>query len=368
MKKQVIQKIWIGIFLLIIYGIPLLWFGVGSRMQAENYENRTAVVKPVFSWEGIEAYPAAYEAYYNDHLPFRSEWIDLNSKLRYCVFGSSPNREVVRGKGDWLFYNNALDDNSMEAYKGMRLFTQEELAKITKNLLESRAALESKGVSEFVLFIAPNKERIYSEMMPDYYRAPAEQYRTGQLIEYLKTNTDLRIVYPYEELKAAKEDLSQQVYYRLDTHWNEIGGYVGSCALLEELGVDMTPVKELTIEETEPTICDLADMIHLREVLNTDADYVISGYDIYGMQLEKHDLNGECIYRCSEGDERSLFMIRDSFANAMDDYVASRFSSSCMVHHSVNPVESLEREQPDIFVYEIVERRVSSLLDFRIEP
>ena len=367
MRKSIMQKIWIAAFFLMIYGIPLLGVAVGSRIENENYENRIAVEKPVFSWEMAESYPAAYEAYYNDHLPFRSQLIDLNSHLNYDVLQTSPNREVVKGKEDWLFYNNSLDDNSVEAYKGMALFTEEELVRIGTNLLNLKTLAEANGVEEFVLFIAPNKERVYPEKMPDYYGTAAEQYRAKQLIEYLKANTDITVVYPYEELLEAKERYPQRLYYRLDTHWNGIGGYVGSCALLEELGIDMPLLEELDIEETEPTICDLADMIHLRKSLNTDEDYVVTGYDVYGLQMDRHDLTGEYVYRCENVDSGRFFMIRDSFADAMDDYLASRFEASCMVHYSGNWMEAFVREEPDIFVYELVERRVGSLLDLRIE-
>lgn len=357
---------WIFVFLFLLYGIPLLWLCCGSRIEAESHENRTAAKRPVIEWErgyleALEAYPGAYEAYYNDHLPFRSEWIRLHNQLEYRLLQSSPNQEVILGKDGWLFYDNVLDDNSIETYKGMNLFTQEELEQIKENLLTEREMLAQSGTKEFILFIAPNKERIYEEKLPDYYGEPAKEYRTKQLIGYLREHTDIRIVYPYEELKTAK--LSRQVYYRLDTHWNEVGGYVGSCALLRELGVEMTPLEALAVTKTEPTICDLADMMSMRDYLNTDADYRLDGYDIYGMQIEKHEVLGEYTYRCENGDGRKFFMLRDSFADAMDDYVASRFAKSCMVHYSGNYQEALQREQPDIFVHELVERRIGSLLE-----
>lgn len=366
MKKNKIKIGWILVFLFVLYGIPLLWLAGGSRTQAGNYENRNAAAMPKLEWqegkwEAIEAYPSAYEEYYNDHLPFRSNWIRLNSNLDYFLFQTSPNTEVIMGKDGWLFYNNLLDDNSIETYKGMNLFTQEELETISENLLNAKEELAQTGVSEFVLLIAPNKERIYEEKMPDYYGKPAKEYRTKQLIEYLQKNTDIRIVYPYEELKMAK--LSNQVYYRLDTHWNKIGGYVGSSALLRELGASMIPLEALSITKTSPTVCDLADMIYMRDYLNTDADYILEGYDVYGMQMEKQGEMGEYIYWCENGDSRKLFMLGDSFADAMNDYVASGFEESCMMHYSGAYWEVLQREQPDIFVYELVERRIGSLLE-----
>lgn len=366
MGESIKQKIWIAAFFLMICCVQLFWLVAGKYAGSETYENRAAAEKPVFTLAEAEGFPAAYEAYYNDHLPFRSQLIWLNSEIEYYMFGNSSNQNVIKGKDGWLFYNSSADDNPIEAYKGMDLFTEEELAQIADNLTHTEAVLQEKGIS-FVLFIAPNKERIYPEKLPGYYGAPAQEYRTKQLIEYLEEKTDIRVVYPYEELMAAKEKYPQQLYYRLDTHWNYIGAYIGSSALLQELGIEMAPLEALTVTETEPTICDLADMLSLRDQLNTDPDYVVSGYDTHHLVTDTHDLTGAYRYHCEGADPRRLFMLRDSFADAMDDFVASQFDVSCMVHYSSYDHTLVDQEQPDIFVYETVERRVSQLLTFRME-
>lgn len=365
MRADIRQKIWIFTFFLIICGAHFFWLLIGKHLDGENYENRAAVECPTFSFASIEEFPASYEAYYNDHLPFRSQLIRFGSGIEYYLFRNSPNGNVIRGKDGWLFYNSSLDDNPIEAYKGMDLFTEEELVQIADNLVHTESVLAAQG-TEFVLFIAPNKERIYAEKMPDYYGAPAENYRAKQLIDYLRENTDIRIVYPYEELMASKEKLSQQIYYRLDTHWNCIGAYIGCEALAEELDIHMPQLEELTVAETEPTICDLADMMNLRSALNTDADYVLSGYDQHGLITDRHELTGSYVYHCTGADPRRLFMIRDSFADAMDDFLASQLDESVMVHYSSYSHEQALEMQPDIYIYETVERRVGELLNFRM--
>ena len=365
MRADLRNKIWIGAFFLMICGVQLLWPLLGEHLDRENYENRVAVERPQFSIETIDEFPASYEAYYNDHLPFRNQLIRFGSAVEYYAFRNSSNQNVVRGKDGWLFYNSSLDDNPIRAYKGMDLFTQEELAQITENLTGVKNALEAQG-TEFVLFIAPNKERIYPEKMPDYYGNPAEEYRTKQLIDHLRKETDIRIVYPYEELLAAKESSPQNLYYRLDTHWNYIGAYVGCMALAEELDVNMPGLEELEITETEPTICDLAEMLSLRSSLNTDPDYELSGYDIHQLITDRHELTGVYAYHCTDADPRKLFMVRDSFADAMDDFLASQFDESVMVHYSSYTHDQAIAEQPDIYIYETVERRVGELLHFKM--
>jgi len=359
------QKMWIACFFIIICCAPVLGPVLAKNTEETNYENRLKAPKPEFTVSGIETYPAEYEAYYNDNLPYRDALIDIDSSLKYFLFASSSNSEVLVGRNNWLFFNNLMDDNCVECYKGMHLFTDEELARIKDNLCQAKAVLDGEDM-EFILFIAPNKERIYWENMPDYLGEPAEQYRTKQLVEYLRENTDIPVVYPYEELMEVKERYGQKIYYRLDTHWNEIGGYVGSDALLRQLGLQLPQIEELTIETVPPTICDLADMVHLRDEINTDVDFVLSGYNAYNMVMDEHDVMGIYRYHCQGADDRKLFMVRDSFADAMDDYVGSRFNESCMVHYKTYTPDLLLQEDADIFVYETVERRVGSLLDFSL--
>lgn len=366
MKNGIKQKLWIGAFFFMICCAQPFWLIARKQISSENYENRTPADKPVFSIETIEEYPAAWEAYFNDRLPFRNQLIRLNSRIEYYVFQNSSNRNVIKGRNGWLYYNSFTDDNPMESYKGMKLFTKEELSCIADNLEYTKSVLKEQGI-EFVLFIAPNKERIYSENMPEYYREPTQDYRVKQVVDYLQNYTDIRVVYPYEELMEAKEKYPQRLYYRLDTHWNYIGGYVGVSALVKELGIQMPPLETLTITETEPTICDLADMINLRADLNTDADYILSGYDEYHLVTEKHDMRGEYIYHCTDADQRKLFMVRDSFADAMSEFLASQFDASYMVHYEQYSRALIDQEKPDIFVYELVERRIYKLLDFRLE-
>ena len=67
----------------------------------------------------------------------------------------------------------------------------------------------------------------------------------------MRENTDLRVVYPYEELIESKDKLDNNIYYLTDTHWNFVGGYIGSVELLKELGIDMPSVDDDAISITK---------------------------------------------------------------------------------------------------------------------
>lgn len=162
-------------------------------------------------------------------------------------------------------------------------YTKEQLKAITDNLLVTKRALERQGI-EFVLFIAPNKETIYPEKLPDYYEFQDEESSTEQLIKYLRENTDIRIVYPYKELIKAKENRPDLTLYRqTDTHWNKAGAYIGAVSLAEELGVTMPGIDEVSLSQVRPLKGDLANILNIPEEkgeIDYNIDY-LSEYHFY---------------------------------------------------------------------------------------
>ena len=150
-----------------IIGFPILYMLIGAKVDTVNFENRNLAEKPVFSLETIDDYPLEYEAYYNDNFPFRSKLITLNSRISYQLLGEGSAATIV-GKEGWLFYNaeNIGNGISIGQFKGIEKFTDEELAQAAASLEATKAWCDEHGC-EFVIFIAPNKERVYSEYMPD---------------------------------------------------------------------------------------------------------------------------------------------------------------------------------------------------------
>ncbi len=370
MRSKTMGKcLFIAMFVVLICLPVLFWAVAGKRLVGVNYENRTLAEKPVFRLNEYDQYPKAYEAYLNDTLPFRDQLIQLNSRINYFGFRKASNENVIVGKEGWLFYDGKDDGDPIACYRGTNLFTPEELEAIARNLMDAKVYLEERDV-EFVLMIAPNKERIYPEMMPDYYGEPAEQYRALQLIEYLRENTDIRIVYPYEKLMETKKELPEtSLYHKTDTHWNYAGAYVAAATLLGELQIDMPPLGDdrIQITETINQSSDLADMLHMKaDLAGKEKEYAITGYDAHGVVNEKWDFSTEFIYHSEGADQRKLFVCRDSFCSAMSGVLASQFNESYMIYNRIYTNAALEAQAPDIFVLETAERYLGDLLGFDI--
>lgn len=206
-----------------------------------NYENRTLASKPILVLTNINEYPKKYEEYFNDYLPFRNELVKLKNLNDIFVFKNVFVRRVLLGKNKWLFNN---DDNLTEKYMGIEryYFTKEELEIAKNNLIHFRDELKKKNI-DFILMVCPSKYFIYSEYMPDYIKRKSIKSGTDIFVEYIKNNTDIKVVYPKEELLKYKD--KYQLYYKYDTHWNSLGTYIGYTELTRILNIDNKSIKVL---------------------------------------------------------------------------------------------------------------------------
>ncbi|MGN0366679.1 MAG: hypothetical protein ACI4E5_12175 [Suilimivivens sp.] len=328
-----------------------------------NNENRNVTERPTFNIANYKTYTAEYEKFYNDNLPFRSKWISMNSKLDFFLFKKSPSDDVILGEDGWLFYLEELPD-----FQKNNLYTKEQLEATRKEVLQTKNYLNNLGI-EFYVFIAPNKTSIYGEYMPDYMDRKEGASRTQQLVDYLQMTTDVNIIFPKRELQQAANDYSDMpLFFKLDTHWNYLGGYYGSKILLEKMGIEMPVMEELTYEViNEPVFYwngyDLANMMGLSDVLDVDVNYNLSGYStskvIYDGDVPNDvgAFNTYCRTFSDAPDSRRVLLVRDSFATAMMPYLAAQFQEiySPFAHYMTK--EQIAEEAPDILIVELVERK-----------
>ena len=345
-----------------------IWSLVGQYLETENHEKRELAARPALSPENYAAYPSEFDRYVNDHLPFRNSLINLNTQIDYFLFHRATNPNVILGKDNWLFYDNPGDGNPIANYRGEDLVSAEELSQIAWNFMQQRDFLAAQG-REFVIFFAPNKERVYPEYMPERFGAPAEDYKLKQLVEYLRTYTDLNVVYPCAQLMEAKSQVRENLYSKTDTHWNDVGGYIGARALLDAMGVDMPEITDarISIHTGENSAGDLADMLNLSKQLRfADHAYTVTGYEDHGMETLANDFNGAIITHATGADPRRVYVIRDSFASHMIPYIGSQFDDCCFRHVVSYSYDDLVAQDPDVVVMVFVERDLSLIQSFAI--
>lgn len=354
MKKK-ISYVWILLFLMMLI-VPNVYEVVWGKEDTKNQEYRERAEKPQLSLEALESFADDYEAYYNDNLPGREAIISANSILDVELLGGTVSDRVVMGYDEWLYLKE-----SVEWYKGTALYTEAQLIEIKNRLMKIDAVMKEKG-GEFVLFIAPNKETIYPENLPEAIQR-GETNKTEQLIEYL-SDTDIQIVFPKDILSEHKD--WKQLYAKWDTHWNNLGGYMAAYSLVQELDASIPAIEELDIYEKEFEGQDLARQLNLEGYFGTEADYDFVGYAPYAVNVTRWD-NVRNWYDLPSSDMRKLFFVRDSFGTAMQYFVATPFAETCVTHHNDYTYNMFLEENPDIFVLEFVERNLDELLNEKFD-
>ncbi len=354
------MKRWmIGCFWALLMLPNLLWPAASHMLEEENTENRVLAEFPELDGENIQGYPRAVEDYINDHAAFRSYFLSLNAGINLGIFRSVDNPDVVLGKDGWYFFNGGF---SILDYRGQDLYTQEELDQIAGKMEEVNQHFASQGI-EFAVVLAPNKEEIYGEYMPEYYTKLSDITRYDQLEQHLAAQTSIPVVAPKQYFLENRELLW---YFKTDTHWNEAGGFVASQMLIDALGGQSVPVEDVIIPYDYRGPGDLALLFHMPDYFLEDYFCSVHGYYDH-IEPEIYDPIGDGMVSRSFAEEapdcRRIAFYRDSFAMGMSNTITKYFRNVDYYHWSGFSPEYLEEYPPDIMVYEVVEREFVRILN-----
>ena len=133
---------------------------------------------------------------------------------------------VLVGYDDYMFYKDTLYD-----FQGQGVLADTIYQRTVATLKERNDWAEKNG-KKFFFVIAPNKNSVYSDYMPEGYKL-ATYRRYDQFVEILEdagiTAVDLR----GPMIAAVKANPKENLYYKYDTHWNNHGGYVAYRATMD---------------------------------------------------------------------------------------------------------------------------------------
>ena len=291
----------------------------------------------------------------------KSSLSKIDSLITYYGTGAISSSQVIEGSDKWLFYRGRGDGMPIEDYEGTNLYTQSEMEKTAIAAIWTQDELSKRGII-FTILIAPNKENIYSEYMPDMY-THAEQSRVDILVEYLKSK-GVNVIWPKDEL--LDNHLSSQVYYRYDTHWNQLGAYIGVRSTLSAWNISMPELSNRSVLAKELKgnyhICggdDLAKMAGLRSVFSDEVEYEVSGTVLMDWQtFETEQSNSEISHFHNESAANNVrvLLVGDSFRSSMVPSLREQFADVYVVHRSYYTPEMLDQVNPDYLIAEYVER------------
>ncbi len=357
------KKWFIACFLLSLAGPTAVYPLVRGRLDQTNYENRQPAEFPALSPENWEQLPAQLEAWYNDHVPFKNQLVKAKTKLDLKLLGQSAVASVTVGNDHWMFYTTALDgENALADYRRENLYTEDQLEALEASLRAAKEEIEGRGMRFFV-FAAPNKETIYGEYMPDSIRQPEAPSRLEDAVPKLR-ELGLPVYDVTEALRKEKEWLSARehgqdaLYYKYDTHWNQLGAFAGSQEMARILLGEGASLSEVSYAREANCSGDMARMLSLSAECGDDWVYRIDGYlpEVTVECVDGTPAGEFSVFTSDSPNDRTLLLVGDSFSQGIKPYLAKYYRKSVFVTIDMYDKSILDQYPADDFVYLTVER------------
>lgn len=321
-----------------------------AKFDHTNYENRRFADKPKFEVKKLNEYPQLYENYFKDYIPFKNELVKLNNLIDIVFFKNILNINVTLGKSDWLFFKLHL----------LPIFIDEKYYETAKdNLLNFRNKF---NIDNFYLMVCPNKTIIYDNYLPDFINTKyILNDSLEKFIKYLEKNTDIRIIYPKNELLRYRD--KYQLYYKYDMHWNSLGAYIGFNNIKKYLGLTYSQIENLSINKEKNINMDniypyndLAKLLSLNKLKNYNNDYVyhISNYNQNYTIEYKHD-NYKFKYKSNFPKyDKNILIIRDSYTLDMEKYLGNEFKN--FISYGYRDTNIYISNKVDIVIFETIDQ------------
>lgn len=311
------------------------------------------------------------------NLDFVVSWA---SDIAYRAGISVNPSQVVIGYDGWLYLGDMYAQTRTIAREGATPASRATDAKIGESLLRWEHWLRGQGVTAFRVMLSPNKETIYPEYLPRW-AAPATPSRADGLLDgpARAIYIDLRPV-----LLAAKRTQPYPLFYRTDTHWNALGGWIAYLRLFDELKkIDPTlhafGAADLVDIRAQPRNGgDLARFLYLQNELK-DEEVMLSIPALATSPSETREirrseafsLNGESMAApfdltiattAHPLNQKRLLWLADSFGGALMPVMLPTFAQTIRIHHHAafrHPEDLLpivRAFKPDYVVVTTVER------------
>lgn len=344
--KKAFSKILIIVFLALCV-IPSAGMLIAGPSKAAGNE----ILSPVPRLEKLDGafnpnVLSEASSWFDDRYALRQQLSTAWSKLNAALFGCSVNDNVILGREGWLFFADSLKD-----YTG-QLLSDEDIGSAARHIAEIRDCCEEYGV-DFVFSVAPNKNSLYPEYMPE--RIPAgKNSNVSRLYQRL---SELGV--KYADLHAAFRENEEVLYFGTDSHWNFKGAALAADTILAQAGRNSSYYSGEFLAGPIHT-GDLFEMLYPAGK-SREKDY--SYCPEFSFRCISDSQDGNAIEFSTENPSGSgrLLCWRDSFGISLYPFLAETFSSVDFSRASDYDLDRIRSGAYDTVVLEIVERNISWL-------
>ncbi len=362
------QKIFVlFLFLfLALFGLASLFNTKTEVLDAITNEKINIAFNQDYSFTNIRN---VVNAHFDNRVPYRIGLYDMISNFEWDYFGRSikPNK-AIKGKADWLYLGNDFGGVVSES-AGLRHYSDKQLRIIKNNILLLKKSLKRSGI-ELVVVVPPNKHSVYPEYLP------------YEIFDDSKLDIlDQQALPAFLNLKPALLNNKEmgQLYHKTNSHWNTHGAYFGYRAIInylnKQVGFDLQalPFKHLDLYASPTNAEDISMMISVKVPEERIDGKVSPKNKLYGPVLSKKnpyftqatDPNYERIHhntKCNDACLDKVIFIRDSFGAELVDLLIYNTRQLNVLHTKELDLDYVINQQPDLLIYEVVERNLDFLL------
>jgi hypothetical protein len=299
------------------------------------YENRAPARWP--GWSQLTT--KRLERWFNDRVGFRQELLDAHAISRWRWFGLPVSPAVAVGPNGWLFLQqSSLFDRPLGRQQGR----DDHLRRWVEHLDERRRWLAERGI-RYLVVIAPDKQSIYPEELPRSLQFLDDHPLLGEFHTRARDQgiETIDLVPVLREAKARG-----RIYLINDTHWNGMGSWFATRAVLARLGVATRQADYRKVVYPFPA----PDLVRYLGAERRDEEW--DTLELIGSFEFPHPLKPRFLSK--------VLFLHDSFGLSMIDH-ARPYLPSLEREATIDlPRERIERDRPAIVIQEIVERTLKA--------
>ncbi len=345
------NKIFISIFFIVCL-IPLLTMLIPADNDANTANEAARSTLSVKDENGNLnlSYLSDLSDTFDNSFGLRDKMISAYHKCIATIFGESAEDKVILGKDGWLFYTETLDD-----YQRTNKMTDRELYSVSRTVELIDEYFAEKGV-EFIFTVAPNKNSLYGDMMPSYYKK-GEGLSNGEALSQILKDSEVT----YVDLLKLFRNENKVLYMKTDSHWTTEGAGLAADAILKAAEKENQAYYGSDTVMADTEYGDLYKMIY-PSLENDEKDVVYTQEFSYAYRspmrsAEDNFIRTECVEK-----DGNLFVFRDSFGNALYPFLADAYGKSTFCRLNPYNLALAENEGADTVIIEIVERNLDWLL------
>lgn len=354
---------WLSGFFILIFGVITVVGLLLPGLEHEVLENRRleklpGIPRTVVDWQ---EWPQKFDSYYQDHFGFRYPLLSSYRHLKYYL-QDSPIPSVFYGsRPNWLFYDSIRDGSSLDDYRNVSQYTASQLEGSVKRIVNTARWLRRQGIA-YIFVLAPSKQYIYPQILPEHIRRLPRANVVGQLLDALAAHPEVQVLDLRPVLqRRARERL---LYYQADTHWNHYGANIAQYALAQRLQV-LFPDRLVPYLYAEKEFTDSAEYFgdlslfmgipeyftefEVKPNFPTCSNRYSPVQPVYGETFSTH-----CV-----ADGLQAVIYRDSFFTAMQPFVSTYLGNATYINGRLkrrDAIETLEKLHPDVVIEEWIDR------------